>query len=443
MANTTDVKLKWEPLDSEQKELDRIDRPSLSYWEDSWRRLKQNKSAMLALVIITIIILSAIIVPSFWDFSYEDQNLALSNIPPSLDIYKLDENNFIYITNEYKAIEVSEDGELFNMAELMRDDKQNREYIFKVNDKPLIVDYSLFFKAKSEFINLQKRMRLDETIRSGDVEFLKRHFTDANDHEQMLSLTQIENILEKDIKRFEVKYDGEVVNPFKSVSNKTYIWGSDSLGRDIFIRVIYGARVSLTVGFVAAIINFVIGVFYGGIAGYFGGRVDNIMMRIVDIISSIPMMLYVILIIVILEPGLKSIIIAMSITYWVGMARIVRGQVLSLREQEFVLAAKVLGGDTRRILSKHLIPNVMGPIMVSLTMQIPSAMFTEAFLSFVGLGVSAPKASWGTLCNDALLGLLTYPYQMFFPALAMSITILAFNIFSDGLRDALDPRLRK
>ena len=205
----------------------------------------------------------------------------------------------------------------------------------------------------------------------------------------------------------------------------------------------YGARMSLTVGFLAALINFVIGVFYGGIAGYFGGRIDNIMMRIVDILSSIPMMLYVILIMVILGPGLKSIIVAMSITYWVEMARIVRAQVLSLREQEFVLAAKLLGASTSRILTKHLIPNVMGPVMVAMSMQIPSAMFTEAFLSFIGLGVSAPMASWGTLCNDALAGLTSYPYQMFFPALVMSITILAFNLFSDGLRDALDPRLRK
>lgn len=443
MDDTNNGGLKWEPLDSKEKGLDRMDRPSLSFWQDSWRRLKQNKSAMFALIIIIIIILSAIILPMFWKLSYGDQNLAFSNMPPTLEIYNLDDDNFVYITKEYKIIEVSEDGKLLNMGDLINDDRQNREYTFKVNDKTLVVDYSLFFKAKTEFISLEKKMSIDEQVRAGDVEFLRRHFNDPEAEEQVLNLIQIKNILENDIKRFEVKYDGEMVEPFKKVSNKTYIWGSDSLGRDMFIRVIYGARVSLTVGFVAAIINFLIGVVYGGIAGYFGGRVDNIMMRIVDIISSIPMMLYVILIMVILDPGLKSIIIAMSITYWVEMARIVRGQVLSLREQEFVLAAKVLGADTNRVLLKHLIPNVMGPIMVSITMQIPSAMFTEAFLSFIGLGVSAPKASWGTLANDALLGLSTYPYQMFYPALAMSITILAFNIFSDGLRDSLDPRLRK
>ena len=211
----------------------------------------------------------------------------------------------------------------------------------------------------------------------------------------------------------------------------------------MFIRVIYGARISLLVGVVAALVNFVVGVLYGGIAGYFGGTVDNIMMRIVDTISSIPMMLYVILLMVVMGSGLKSIILAMGLTYWTGMARIVRSQVLAMREQEFVSAAILLGVPTHKLLTRHLIPNAMGPIMVSLTMQIPSAMFTEAFLSFIGLGVSKPMASWGSLANAALPALYTNPYQLFYPALVMSITILALNLFSDGLRDSLDPRLRK
>lgn len=158
---------------------------------------------------------------------------------------------------------------------------------------------------------------------------------------------------------------------------------------------------------------------------------------------TIPMMLYVILIMVVLGSGLHSIILAMGLTYWVGMVRIVRSQVLTMREQEFVSAAVLLGVPTRKILVRHLIPNAMGPIMVALTMQIPSAMFTEAFLSFIGLGVSKPQASWGALANAALPSLYTSPYQLFYPALIMSITILALNLFSDGLRDSLDPRLRK
>ncbi len=206
----------------------------------------------------------------------------------------------------------------------------------------------------------------------------------------------------------------------------------------------YGARISLIVAFVATLVNFIIGVTYGAIAGYEGGRKDNIMMRIVDIINSIPLVLYVILLMVMLgNQGLWTIIIALGSVYWVGMARLVRGQMLALKEQEFVLAARTLGVSKKRIIMRHLIPNAMGPIIVSMTMMIPSAVFTESFLSFIGLGVSAPMASWGTLANNALSGLITYPYQLFYPAFAIAITMLAFNFLGDGLRDALDPRLRK
>ena len=220
-------------------------------------------------------------------------------------------------------------------------------------------------------------------------------------------------------------------------------FGTDMFGRDIFVRVLYGARISLAVGFLASFINLFIGVIYGGISGFTGGRTDNVMMSIVDVIYSVPVMIYVILLMVVVGPGLKSIFITLGISYWASMARIVRAEVMRLKNEEFVLAARVLGASAGRILLRHLIPNAMGPILVTLTFSIPSAIFTESFLSFVGLGVSAPMASWGMLCSDAVGALPVYPWQLFFPAGAISITILAFNFLGDGLRDALDPRLRK
>jgi len=297
----------FKPVEKDIESAEAIVRPSVTYWQDAWRRLKQNRLAMVGLWVIVAITLIAVFGPMLSPYSYSDQSL-------------FDQN--MYITREH--------------------------------------------------------------------------------------------------------------------------WlGTDDLGRDLLTRIMYGARISLTVGFVASFINLTVGVVYGGISGYYGGHVDNIMMRIVEILSGIPLLLYVILLMVVLKPGLQNILIALGLVYWLGMARIVRGQILSLKEQDYVLAARTIGADNWRIIWKHLIPNAMGPIIVTATLNIPQAIFTEAFLSFIGLGVNAPMASWGVLANDALPSFRTYPWQLFFPAIAISVTMLAFNFLGDGLRDALDPKQRK
>ena len=239
------------------------------------------------------------------------------------------------------------------------------------------------------------------------------------------------------------EYDAQDFMVSNEPPSSSHWFGTDMFGRDIFVRVLYGARISLAVGFLASVISLFIGVIYGGISGFAGGRTDNFMMSIVDVIYSVPVMIYVILLMVVVGPGLKSIFITLGISYWAPMARIVRAEVMRLKNEEFILAARVIGASSRRILLRHLIPNAMGAVLVTLTFSIPGAIFTESFLSFVGLGVSAPMASWGVLCSDAVGSLPIYPWQLFFPAGAISITILAFNFLGDGLRDALDPKLRK
>ena len=362
--------------------------PPMTYWQDVSRRFRGNTPAMVSAAAIILLVITAVTGPMLSDHSYEDQELSFANIPPVIDLYEITEDNWVYMHRNLRLIETSEKGKLLGTVPMEKEDLFGKKIFYSIDGVRVIIDYS------------------------------SRPFTLTDE-------------------------DGTPLKAARKAGPDGYLLGTDALGRDLFIRTLYGARISMLVALIATLANFLIGVIYGGISGLAGGKVDNLMMRIVDIISTIPLTLYVILIMVVLDSGFLSIIIALGSVYWVNMARIVRGQILALKEQEFVLAARTIGTSTAKILFQHLLPNSMGVIIVTATMLIPSAIFIESFLSFIGLGVSAPMASWGTLCSEALDAIRTFPYQLFTPALAICITMFAFNFLGDGLRDALDPKLRK
>lgn len=377
----------WAPCGAARQESDQVSGASTSYGKEVLCQFARRWTAVLGVLLVAVTLVLAIVGPIFSENSYDNQQRTYVSTPPLLPVYEVGGQHY-YVSTSGKLLLVDGEGMLQDAAPSLGEERENKRYVYELDGETYYLNY------RSSPFTLE----------------------DAQGRQQ----------------------------PMTRVWNRRFPLGSDYLGRDIMVRLMYGARISLAVAFVATLVNLVIGILYGSVSGYLGGMVDVVMMRVVDIISSIPLTMYVILIMVLFDNGgLTSIIIALGSVYWVDMARVVRGEMLSLKKQEYVSAAHTMGSSTWYILRRHLIPNTMGPIIVTATMQIPSAIFTEAFMSFIGLGVSAPMASLGTMCNDALETLQIAPYQLAFPAGAICIAMFAFNFIGDGLRDAFDPQMRK
>ena len=378
---------KWAPLEQSSESREKIWSKNRTFAGDVWFRFRRKPTAIAGLVMILLFLLFSLLGPMFTTYSYSDQNLAMVNIPPLMKVYDVGSCR-VYISPSLKLIQVDGEGNLSGVLSPIRTENEKSMMIFDCGGKEVALYY-----GSSSYVEC------DEA--TGNIYPSGYHW--CRDH----------------------------------------VLGTDALGRDILARLMYGTRVSLMVAFVSVLVNLVIGIVYGGVAGYLGGAVDAVMMRIVDVISTIPLTLYVILIMMIFGQGLQSIIIALGCVYWVDMARVVRGQVLGLKQQEFVLAARTIGSSSRTILMQHLIPNAMGSILVTATMLIPSAIFMEAFLGYLGIGLRPPLASLGTMCNDANANLRTSPHELLIPALVICLIMFAFNFVGDGMRDALDPKLKK
>ena len=379
---------KWAPLETNAGDREKIWSKSRTFAGDVWFRFRHKPTAIAGFALIVVLALFALVGPLFTAYDYAQQNLEVVNVPPVMKVYQAPDGSYMYITTALKVVSVSQDGQLGGQLKRVREEDAKSMTIYDVNGSEVALYY-------------------------GGSTYVMADESTGN------------------------------IYPSRLVWNKSYILGTDSLGRDILTRLMYGTRISLMVALMATLVNMVIGILYGGIAGYVGGTVDMVMMRIVDIISTIPLTLYVILIMQVLGSGLQSIIVALGSVYWVDMARVVRGQILSLKQQEFVVAAKTIGSSSRTILFDHLIPNALGSILVTMTMLIPSAIFMEAFLGYLGIGLQPPLASLGTMCNDASANLRTSPHELLIPALMICAIMFAFNFVGDGLRDALDPKLKK
>ena len=409
------------------------DRQSVSYWKDAWRRLKKNVVAMVALGVIVFLFLFAFVGPLLIPYGYDEFNKGAENLYPYH--YTLEDTQ--RVNDEIASRTQSDVVDVDEMIAQAKAEAEKKGEKFTKKDEAVIRAKAKVAAKPSEDSSEEQSVDEDSVRKELGI---KKH---------IFGYSQAE---------LERKANGEKVFP--------HVFGTDMYGRDILVRVMYGARVSMSVGVFAAILVLVIGALYGAISGYCGGKVDAVMQRIVELIYAVPEMLVVLLtatalkpiltdyvnssgtspmksFVNVLGPNLISMFIAFGLLYWVTMSRIIRGQVLQLKQQEYVTAARALGASGGRIIRRHLLPNCIGQIVVTTCLQIPSAIFLESFLSYLGVGVSAPLPSLGSMATDALSGMYTYTYRLIVPSVILSIMILAFNLFGDGLRDALDPKLKK
>ncbi|CAH0990844.1 hypothetical protein SIN8267_00944 [Sinobacterium norvegicum] len=454
----------FEPL-KKQQQAEEIVRPSLSYWQDAWQRLKQNRSAIVSLWIVIFLLFFTLAGPLIWRVDSNSQDLMQISRGPSFAATAV----LIADDNPVPRVILSPQ----QLAGLVAGSEATAEVRLLTAANTEAVDLAWQGVANASGYTIYRHeypphgrhdlgVPLADTgaeqvsFRDGlQLESIRYYYSvvalfDGVESEQYQQLiVDVEQAIKQvDALRQGLISEGQATALLGSqVTLKSHPMGTDYLGRDMLARLMEGARTSLFIGIVAPLLFVGFGLLYGGISGYVGGKTDEVMMRFVDFVIALPFLLFMILFKVVFgigpgESGIMPMLVALVLLSWPSTARLVRGQVLQIREEPYIHAAMLMGASPSYLIMKHMLPNVMGVLLVSLTFAIPSAIFTEAFLSFIGMGVAPPTPSWGSMCNDGLRTMLTHPHELLFPALFISATVMAFNLLGDGLRDALDVKMR-
>jgi len=434
-------------------------RPSRSYWQDAWIRLKANRRALVSLYIIVALMVFTFIGPLLWQVDPARQDVDQISVAPGADRRAVVVNPFVRWDGISSDPAFAQQGGGLRLA--AAPDTHSVRLLW--DPVPGAAGYQIFRSHYAQDDVNTLGLPLAELTRPNQVSYEDRLDLRARTyfyaiatidetgvrtgHFETVQADTIRVITVVEVRDRALVSDPDALQPGDTVTLSWHPLGTDYLGRDMLARLMAGARVSLFIGLVAPLLFVAFGVIYGASSGFVGGRLDQVMMRFADFVVALPFLLFMILFQVVFgigpgESGIIPMLMALVVLSWPATARLVRGQILQIREEAYVSAARLLGGSSNYLILRHMIPNTMGVILVTLTFAVPAAIFTEAFLSFIGMGVAPPTASWGSMSNEGLKTMLTHPHELIFPAAMISITVLAFNLLGDGLRDALDARMR-
>ena len=450
----------FEPVTVERR-VQQLTRPSLSYWQDAWLRLKRNRRALASAYIIVALLAFTTLGPLLWRVDPASQDVDQVSQTPWAGRTATVVPPYSPWDTQADARTSDDSAKPLSLAIAAPANTQAVRLVWTAD--PQASGYLIYRNIMLPGPEHDLGLPLGEVVGSDQTRFEDRLDLDPMRYYYSVVPLDADGMelapgppLAVDVTRVitaELAVARGLVPQTRKLADGDAVrlalhpFGTDYLGRDLLARLMYGARVSLSIGIVAPFFFVLIGILYGSIAGFVGGRVDSVLMRFADFVIALPLLLFMILFKIAFgigpgESGIVPLLVALVVLSWPGTARLVRGQILQIREEAYIAASRLLGAKTRYLILRHMIPNTLGVILVTLTFAVPSAIFTEAFLSFIGMGVAPPTPSWGSMCNDGVKTMLTHPHELIFPALFISITVLAFNLFGDGLRDALDARMR-